>query len=193
MKIVAMVRMNSGFAYVFDEPIQLKYHREVIDGCAYLIGKHGPFRSFLKYRRSRGRNDRAFAGRTLRLRGHNGVTVRVKNHWWNCADPRGETISIAASTVDELKQCYVFSGCSCDPEALQEMVDEYNNRTCAPYNWVDGGYIYPYRDFERVITFESHRKRFYERLYELEQQNKKLQRDKRNLIAEARRQAALAG
>ena len=180
MKIVALVRFNSGLALVLDQPVELKYRLEKIDGNRYLVGEHGPFRSFLGYRRSRGRNDRAFAGRTLELTAHNGVTIRVKDHWWSCGDPTNQTTSVTFGTIPELQKCYVFSGARCEPEALQAMLDEYNNRTSEPYGWPDGGYIYPYWDFEKVINYNETTQR-------LRKEIRRLERAKRSLIIQARK------
>lgn len=184
MKIIAMVRFNDNWAYVFDEPISLKYREEVHDGTRYLIGQSGPFFDFLKYEKSAGRF-KAFAGRPLTLHMVDGTTQIVKNDWWSCGNPLGETQHITYSTVAELKRCYVYSGGECHAAALQEMTEEYDNRTSKPYGHRAGGYRYDYYDYEKIINFDDLRTSLFAT-------KRRMERGKRHLIKNVKVWAALA-
>jgi len=183
MKIVAMVRFNNKWAYVFDEEISFRYREEVIDGNRFLIGRNGPFLTCLQYQKASG-SMRAFAGRKMTLQMEDGSLRDVQNDWWHCVSPFENIVSITCSTIDSLKRCYVYSGADCDASVLNELISEYENRTRPPYSFADGGYRYPYYDFEKVIKYADETRRLREKI-------SKLERDKKNLIAEARRQAAL--
>lgn len=183
MRIEAMVRINRDWAYVFDRPISFCYQKEKIDGTTYLIGRDGPFVTALYYQRSKGRNDRAFAGRTLNLISESGVRFRIKDHWWSTLPPFPGLASISWGTPEQLKKCYVFTGgATCDATVLNEMIEEYENRTKPPYGFPAGGFRYDYWEYEKVLQFNNLRR---EAIYtEL-----KLKRDKKNLIAQCKRLA----
>lgn len=154
MKIVAMVRFNNDWAYVFDEPICLKYREETHDGQLYLIGQSGPFYDFLKFQRASGRF-KAFAGRKFTLNMEDGTQRVIQDDWWSCGSPIGPLTHITHSSIKSLKKCYVYAGGNCNQEALQTMVDEYDNRTSEPYGHRTGGYRYDYYDYKKVIEFDD--------------------------------------
>ena len=154
MKIVAMVRFNNDWAYVFDEAPSLKYREEMHGGGRFLVGQDGPFFDFLQYEKPKGRS-KAFAGRTLRLPMEDGTVWKVKDSWWQTTSPIGGMAKITHSTVAELKRCYVFYGAYCDAKLLQKAIAEYENRTSGPYGHRAGGYRYDYYDFEKIIKFDD--------------------------------------
>lgn len=184
LKILAMVRFNNKWAYVFNRPTRLLYREELIDGRRYLVGRDGPLCSFLVY--GRDPHSKAFAGREFTLPMEDGSERKVKDVWWSCASPHPGHISITSSDQDTLRSCYVFSGCSCERAALEAMVQEYEERRGnTPFRFPDGGYRYPYWEYEKVLKYDSETRKLRARIFRLE-------RDKKNLIAEARRQAARA-
>ena len=175
LKIEAIVKFNSDYAYVFNRTPDLRY-REV-DGL--LIGQDGPFISSLFYRRSTGRSDRAFAGRELSFQMTDGSIKKYKDSWWSGGSSRLkdrfglDLVNIPRGTVTELKDCYVFCSIQVDKTALEEMIEKYDGTT------------YEYWDYEKVIKFDDmHRKYIYKQL--------DLERDKKNIIKEAKKWAKLA-
>lgn len=184
LKILAMVRFNNEWAYVFNRPTRLLYREEVIDGRRYLVGRDGPICSFLAY--GRDPHSKAFAGRELNLLMEDGSVRIVKDVWWSCASPLKGMTRIPHSDQGRLRTCYVFSACYCEQEALDAMIHEYEERRGnTPFRFPDGGYRYPYWEYEKVLRYDSDTRRLREEVYRLE-------RDKKNLIAEARRQAQRA-
>ena len=176
LKIEAIVKFNSEFAYVFNRKPDLRYRE--IDGL--LIGQDGPFINALFYRRSTGRSDRAFAGREFSYQMTDGSTKKYKDSWWSGVDSGSlkdkfglDLIDIPMGTVAELKNCYVFCGISVDKTPLEDLIKEYVGTT------------YEYWDYEKVINFDDMRKKYIYRQLDLE-------RDKRNIIKEAKKWAKLA-
>jgi len=174
LKIVALVKMNAGLAYVFNRPIALRYREESIDGERYLIGRDGPIVNCLGCAPATGRM-RAFAGRELILTMEDGTVRSVKDNWWSCLTPYPGFASIGYSCVEELARCYVFTSGQCRRDALDELREEYEQGE-------SGGCVYPYWGYEKALRFDSLRKRVF-----------KLEGDKKSLIAEARRQSRRAG
>ena len=154
LKILAMVRMNKDWAYVFNRPIRLSYKEETVDGGTYLIGRDGPIVSCLVYKKEG--SLKAFAGRELALTMEDGATRTAKDFWWSCPPPGGDYASISVSDVESLRRCYVFTSAHCDRNALQEMVNEYEDRTGDNF-WrlPNGGYRFPYWDYEKVIKHDG--------------------------------------
>jgi len=185
MKIVAMVRFNNSWAYVFDEPVSLKYREEIHDKRRYLIGQDGPFYSFLRYEKS-GPTWKAFAGRPMQLRMEDGTVRTVKDDWWSCESPIGPMSSITYSTVDELKKCYVYTGASCKSDELEELIDEYENRKSEPYGHRAGGYRYDYEDFRKIINFDDLRKKAWREEAHLKKANSHLIRSVKEWAAKAK-------
>lgn len=185
MKIIAMVMMNGRWAYVFDKRPVFIHREQVIDGKRFMVGVCGPFRTFLQYQKS-GPNFKAFAGREMTVRLASGEDRKLKDDWWDCADPESKTVRISYNSIDQLKECYVFYGGHVDAEALQKYVDEYESRIDSDSIWkhADGGYRYRYREFDNLINMPK-------RLSHELNENLKLKRDKQALIKEVKRLSAL--
>lgn len=52
MKIIAIVKFDDEWAYVFDKDSPIKYTEKNIDGARYLVGESPPLYDFLKYEKS---------------------------------------------------------------------------------------------------------------------------------------------
>ncbi len=176
LKIEAIVKFNSGFAYVFNRKPELRYRE--LDGI--LIGQDGPFIDTLFYRRSTGKYDKAFAGHEFSYKMTDGSIKKYKDDWWDGVSNKTlydrfglDLVHIPMGTIENLKDCYVFSSISVDKTALEELTEKYD------------GVIYKYWDYEKVIMFDDMRRK-------LCGENFKLERDKRHLIKEVKKWAALA-
>ncbi|WP_417814080.1 hypothetical protein [Thalassospira alkalitolerans] len=158
LKIVAMVRFNKGWAYVFDRQISFKYREETHGVSRLLVGRDGPIFDLLQYSKA-GRHAKAFAGREFSLRMEDGSIRNLKDDWWSCGPPNEYDVTrITFSNITDLKRCYVYYGGYCDPEILAEMESEYENRVDRNGNRA-GGWRYDYYDFEKVICYDDMRAR----------------------------------
>lgn len=183
LKIIAMVRCNRDWAYVFDRSISFKYLEEEHGGGKFLIGRDGPILDVLGYERAGIK--KAFAGREFSIRMEDGSIRTIKDDWWSCCPPKDyNATQITFNDVESLKRCYVYSSGYCDPDVLANMVEEYDNKV-RPNKVRDGGWRYDYYDYEKVIDYKDMRSELYDRIW-------KLEREKATVIAEARRWAALA-
>lgn len=185
MKIVAMVRFNAGWAYVFDAPVIFRHSEETINGVRYLIGRDGPFVKALRYEKARG-GLKAFAGAEITLDMADGSSRTVKDDWWHVAPPCNGVASITYNTVDELKRCYVYRGACVETSALEALVSEYETRTSGPYNHPAGGWRYDYYDFQKVITFDDMRGNAIRKQFRLETAKKHLVSQVKTWAAAAR-------
>ncbi|MCA1298005.1 hypothetical protein [Stappia indica] len=185
MKIVAMVRFNKKWAYVFDAPVCFQYSEETINGVRYLIGRDGPFVRALQYEKAQGRF-KAFAGAEITLSMADGSSRTVKDDWWSVVPPFSGVTAITYNTVDELKRCYVYMGGCVETGALESLVSEYETRTSGPYGHPAGGWRYGYYDFEKVIKFDDIRRNALRKQFHLERANKHLVRHAKSWAAAAR-------
>lgn len=176
MKIIAMVRFNSHWAYVFDEPVSFKYREETIEGKRFLIGRSGPFFDILRYKKATA-SFKAFAGREFSIEMEDGAIRKIKDDWWSSGSPFDDVINITYGTIENLKRCYVFSGGHVFKHTLERMVEEYENRISGPYGYRAGGWRYDYYDFEKVIKFDDERRRYFREKRHLETANKHLIRN----------------
>ena len=172
IKIVAKVEFNSRVAYVLNRAPVFRYQYL---GEHIVYAQDGPFfRSFV-YRRetSKGRF-KAFGGRVFNLNMMDGSLLFCDGSWWDGGDgevSRALGLNLVPSvvgSVEGLKKCYVFMGCSADEVALEKLADE-----C-------GGPVYTYRDYEKIIRYDDTVKSWAKKAWNLSKQNE-------SLIKEARR------
>lgn len=172
MEIVALVEMNGRPVPVFDEIPPLIFKRigeNIIYGTNGLL-----YRCF--YKENPSGRFKAFAGREFRITLHDGEIINCHGQWWDGAkDIVGEHIGIkliqtAASTVDELKKCYVFCAHSVDRNRLFGLKQAYT------------GPVYPYDEYEKLIKYDDLRKAHWQEI-------NKLKGAKKHLINEAETQA----
>ena len=62
-------------------------------------------------------------------------------------------IDMPKMSLEELKKCYVFSGCYCDADKLEKLKSEYY------------GPIYQYWDYEKIIKYDQMRRKDFDKLY----------------------------
>ena len=129
MKIVDLIKSNSRLWIVLDEPVgRLTYEKH----GGLLIGsdEQGIFYDCLYYERPTS-NMKAFAGREFDLPMKDGsVTHCNGQYWYGHIDEAGEIVGeeiteIGASTKEELKQCFVFTGRNISKKKLKEMIAEF--------------------------------------------------------------------
>lgn len=155
LSVVAVVTFNKGEALVLNRPLRMTYEKVGND----YIGSDGPFRDALIYSQGSGRFV-AFAGRELSIPMKDGSTTMLKDHWWS-GSIKGLR-SVIRSDVDSLKDCYVFSGALCDPEALEALRSAYT------------GCVYPYWEYEKIIKYDDMRSDLWDRVFHEEKRCKAL-------------------
>jgi hypothetical protein len=157
LKIVAVVKFNDGEALILNRPLYFLYEFSGRD----LIGGDGPFRYAYRYEAPSSRL-KAFAGRKFDIPLKDGGSVAAHGQYWQ--SHISGTASVTYAAVEQLVKCYVFYGGACvDLEIYAAMRAEYT------------GCVYPYRDYEKVITFDKERRYWIDRAF-------KLERDKKSLI-----------
>jgi hypothetical protein len=132
IQIEAVVKFNDGEAYVLNRMPEFLYEFEGRN----LIARDGPFADALKYEAPRGRF-KAFGGREIRFPMLDGTTTIGTGEYWSCG-VRG-MVSATFSTKARLLECYVFTGASVCPDAMEKLRSEYT------------GDVYPYYAYEAVI------------------------------------------
>ena len=172
LKIEAIVRFNSGVAYVFNRTPDYKYKRE----GDLLWAKDGPFYSCYGYERP-SKAFQAFGGRKFDLHMLDGTVTHCSGEWWDkglgkLKDMLGLNLgSLTMKTKEQLIDCYVFYGTSCDLDELEKLKAKYH------------GQIYDYWEYESVIKYKPEmRKQWNKLLYE--------QKAKRNLIKKVKELSA---
>lgn len=152
IKIVAMVQFNDHCAFVLNRMPEFKY--QYLEGNqSILYAEDGGFYSVFKYDRPSG-NWQAFAGREFDLPLIDGGVVKCKGQWWGdgmslvTEKLNLEFSSVTYSTVDRLRDCYVFTGASIESGALNKMYEDYKGTHKFPA-------VYPYWDYEKAIKYEK--------------------------------------
>ena len=148
MKIIALVKFNDSIAMVLDEIPKLKYQKKA--DC--LLGSNGVFLDTLFYERP---DDRwkAFAGRKFDIELDTGEVIHCEGQYWDGVKPihksmvEGDIIHVTASTLDNLKKCYVFCGYKGIKHEIQKLMSQYK------------GIVYEYWDYDRLITSNPYRRR----------------------------------
>lgn len=139
LSVVAVVEMNGREALVLNRRISFVYEKVGND----YIGSDGPFRDALIYECGGGRLV-AFAGRELSLCMTDGSIQKVKDHWWSSM-LKGYS-SVAYGDVESLEKCYVFFGGACiEADDLADLRSTYT------------GCVYPYWDYEKIVTYKKMR------------------------------------
>lgn len=72
----------------------------------------------------------AFGGRELTLKMKDGITEKVKDHWfdWGHYKNHGEFIDIGGGTLEKLQECYVYCGYNINKNTFERMLDDYYSR-----------------------------------------------------------------
>jgi len=152
-KLIALVKMNDGVALVLDRMPVLKYKKI---GSSGLLGSDGDFFDFMYIRHER--MAKAFGGRKFELPMENGDPMQCSGQVWDganqdhyqyfgCSDYKEfwKLFSSAPiSTVDRLRDCYVFSSNRLFIGTFESMVASYE------------GKIYEYYEYERLINPERY-------------------------------------
>lgn len=167
-KIVAVVKFNQLEAYVLNRLPEFKYKK--IGSIMYGIDS-GLFQCY-SYESC---DDRwkAFGGRKFDIKLENGEIEHCYGQWWNGGHDKIakleniELIGITFQTVENLKDCYVFTGGSIDKEFKSKLRAEYT------------GNIYEYREYEKIIKYDDEIHKWIHRHTVLERIN-------RNIIKNAR-------
>lgn len=137
MKILEIVKMNRGFAFVVDEAAPLVYQERRIYDRTFqrdermLIGESADGRmDFLTYRNWG--SVKAFAGRELHIQVEDGTERTLKDVWWSDGAVRYEEaygISLGSFSYNTLAgciDCCVFYASAIRIERLQELINEFH-------------------------------------------------------------------
>lgn len=147
MKVIAVVKFNSGEALVLDESPKLSYVKE----SDVIVGTDGTFCSCYFYE-TPGARWQAFAGRKFDIELANGEIEHCHGQWWDGVKARAveilgtRPIHVTANSIDRLKDCYVFYGYTAIPSSYQALRAAYK------------GVVWEYYDYERTITTNPYRK-----------------------------------
>lgn len=146
IKIIAKVRYNDGYAYVLNRNVNFLYtkmdHETIIgyDEEIYQFFKKDTFCQRWK----------AFGGLKFELNLTDGTTEKCFGQWWDGITKTAQELfkgkrmcHFSFSSKDNLKKCYVYSGCWCDSEWLEKLDAEYT------------GKIYDYYEYERMLIGEK--------------------------------------
>lgn len=145
IKIIAEVKFNEELAYVLNRKVKFTYDK--IDNKT-IIGKDEGMIQFYYWD---GCVDpfghKAFGGREFTLQLSDGTEQHCCGDWWDGMNKTAAKLYdykdleyFIFSTIDQLKKCYVFSGCMCTKQWLEKIKSEYQ------------GKVYDYREYEKVIN-----------------------------------------
>jgi len=144
-KVLAIVKFNNDIALVLDKKPIITYEQHGND----LIGfdESGTFYDFFYYDKPSG-SFYAFAGSKFDLQLKNGDSIHCYGQWWSgISETARKTVGkeichVTWQDVDSLRDCYVFSGQSCDKEKHDKLISSYN------------GKIYDYWEYEKILKSE---------------------------------------
>ena len=148
MKILAVVRFNSGEAYVLDENPNLEY----VKNGNTIVGTDGIFCNCYFFE-TPGPRWKAFAGREFDIQLKDGEIVKCNGQWWSGVTEKAveilgeKPIHITAGFIDDLKKCYVFFGYTAIRSKIEELRKQYN------------GIVWDYWDYEATITNNKYRRK----------------------------------
>ena len=118
-KIKAIVTVNERDGYVLENRPKLIYTKH---DRSTIIGTDGTF--FVAYGLEFDRHAQAFAGREFKIPLDDGTVEKCTGQWWSGFTPKAmeilgeDIVSVAVSSVDELKDCYVVGGYNASSENL---------------------------------------------------------------------------
>ena len=142
IKIVAKVTCNDGFAYVLNRMPHFLYTK--LDWKT-IIGQDEAMYRFYMYE-DWGDKHKAFGGRHFQLELTDGTVEDCHGQWWDGMNNTSRKLYnpdnlryFAYSTIEELRKCYVYTGCYADFEWIRKLDIEYD------------GEIYDYWKFEEMI------------------------------------------
>lgn len=171
--VEAVVKFNKGEALVLNRDPKFLYEG---DGQA-LIARDGPFVAVYRYERPCGRF-KAFAGREFDIPLKNGKLVHATGQWWD-ASLKG-LVKATYNTKARLLNCYVYYGCSADPDELRELRETYT------------GDVYPYYAYKDVIRAPDLRLRAFRAERKFERAKAHILSNLREIVAENKRLKAEA-
>jgi hypothetical protein len=142
MKIIDIVKFNSGHAYVFDEIPEKLYekHGNLLIG----IDDSKTIVDCLHYQYPVGRKEYgayAFGGREFDLPLKDGGSVHCWGQYWQgrsseCAKVLGFDIcGLTASTKQALSKCYVFCGYYANKGRLEELINQFMTENPSYQAW----------------------------------------------------------
>ncbi len=163
MELKALVKFNDGLAMAFDDKITLKYNK--IGSLIY--GTDGLFYKCYFYDAPSGRFQ-AFAGRKFDLHLESGEVVNCHGQWWDGGYQELskllniEIVSVTASDIDSLKECYVYCGYHADKGKINEILSKHD------------GPVFAYYDYEKLIKYDDLRNEYFWYKMKSERAKKKL-------------------
>ncbi len=138
-QIIAVVKFNSGEAFVMESLIKLEYTKY---GANTIVGTDGCFIACYGYSRE---YDQAFSGRKFDLQLTDGTIEHCHGQWWDSITNKarevikGNIISVTVKSIDQLKKCYVFCGYYGIEQEIKKLRSQYT------------GKVYDYWEYEKII------------------------------------------
>ena len=156
LKIVQIVTSGDREYYVFNKYPEFTYH-QISERS--IIGKdEGIYKTYIYEAPST--RWKAFAGSEFDLIMDDGKVVHCYGQWWNGTNsdmnsylPKNKVIGLGFSSKDELKKCYVFTGCSyIDKDWLDNLINEYKEEIKKD----NRPYSYEYFEYQKMLKNELH-------------------------------------
>jgi hypothetical protein len=154
MKILAVVKFNSGEALVLDKLPNLKYTK--LDNRT-ILGRDGLFYQSYYHELPVGRF-KAFAGREFDLHLTDGTVEHCHGQWWDGLTDTSKKaigdkiIHVTANSIDNLKDCYVFYRYTSTKELYEKFRKNYK------------GKIYGYWEYDKKLKHEKNKNRYKKRI-----------------------------
>ena len=148
MKVIAIVRFNSGYAIVtYEHPklIYTKYGNTT-------VGTDGTFTKCYYYEKP-DEHWQAFGGSKFDIQLSDGTIEKCYGQWWDGVSGKaievlGERpVNVTVGQLEALKSCYVFTGYTAIKSKYDELVSQYK------------GIIWDYWDYEKTISNNPYRRK----------------------------------
>jgi len=141
-ELIAVVKFNQGEAFVLSDKVEFKYqqHGNLIIG----IDDSETFLDLYVYERPTP-SFKAFGGHEFDIQLENGEVIHCNGQWWSGGIKQAEHIlgkeitNVTYKSQQELKDCYVFTGCCAIKEKLEALRETYD------------GVVYEYREYEQLL------------------------------------------
>lgn len=164
MKIIDIVKMNYGYAFVLDESPTMVYHEEMVKDKytgkmkLMLIGQNeAGMMDFLTYG-----NElpyaKAFAGREFEIQMEDGSKRTLKDVWWDGGstswmEAHGvNLVDFPHNTFDRLVNCFVFYSGTARRDVIEKLLDNFHKENPEHETWDYN----KYEDYCRKVKEETY-------------------------------------
>lgn len=127
MKLLAVVRFNDGYAFVFDNNIEFEYNK--FDNSNIIGEWNGIYHCYAKRYEN---GFKAFSNREFDIKLKDGNIEHCKGQWWDDYSYLKKNISdlicCTYSSIDSLCECYVFTGAYISEKLYNELISSYSGK-----------------------------------------------------------------